>query len=389
MDIVSILREGRGPRFSIEVYPPRTSRSAGGLSVQEHISRIFDTVEHLLPYRPAFVSVTYNPEGQTRSTSIPIAGIIRQRFGIEAVAHLTALGTPPDEIPRTLEVMDYFGIQNVLAIRGDPPQGAGGPGAGGAPEATMVGGSGERVGGTVVGRPGAAGPGAAGAGREGVAGGGGAVSGPATGDGAGGSGQAGMAGAEKGGPGSRDGAGAVAIGGSGRGGPRISHASELVALIKKHRRDFCVGVACYPEGHPECVDAGGRRDLEKDLGYFREKVEAGAGFAITQLFLDNSRFFSFLERARRAGIEIPIVPGIMPVVSLQTLGIVKRLCGAEVPSLFLRRIEAAAGDPGEVRERGIEHALEQCRGLVDRVPCIHFYAMNRWEPVERILKGLI
>lgn len=313
MDIVTILERSNGPRFSLEVYPPKTVRTPGALSVQEHISRVFDTVERLLKYRPAFVSVTYNPEGQTRSTSIPVASIIRQRFGVEAVAHLTSFGTPMSELPRTLEVMDYFGVHNVLAIRGDRP----GARAGGPPPSCT--------------------------GRTG--------------------------------PGGSD--------------PAVPRAAELVASIKKHRSDFCVGVACYPEGHPECLDASGRRDLERDMGHFAAKVASGASFAITQLFLDNGLFFSFVERARRRGVAVPIIPGIMPVASLQSLKIVRGLCGAEVPPPLLRRLESAGGNPDEVRERGIEHAIDQCRGLVDRVPCIHFYAMNQWEPIERIIRELI
>ncbi len=313
MEIVAILEKSEGLRFSLEVYPPKTTRSPGGPSVQEHISRIFDTVERLLRYGPAFVSVTYNPEGQTKSTSIPVASIIRQRFGVEAVAHLTSLGTPISEVPRTLDVMDYFGVHNVLAIRGDPPEAR----AGGAPP-------------SCVGR-----------------------------------------------------------GGAGASAARVPHAAELVAIIKRHRRDFCVGVACYPEGHPECLDASGRRDLERDLDHFQEKVRSGASFAITQLFLDNSHFFSFVERARRRGVAVPIIPGIMPVVSLQSLRIVRGLCGAEIPAPLLQRIEGAGGSPDEIKERGIEHALDQCRGLADKVPCIHFYAMNQWEPVERIIRELI
>jgi methylenetetrahydrofolate reductase (NADPH) len=298
MDVVTLLQESKGTRFSLETYPPKTQKEKCGPSVQEHLSRIFDTVEHLLPYRPLFVSVTYNPQGKTKATSIPIASIIKQRFGIEALAHLTSIGTPRDEVPRTLDVLDYFDIQNVLALRGDLSPGM-------------------------------------------------AVD-----------------------PGS------------------MCHAADMVSVIKKHRKDFCVGVACYPEGHPECRDELGERDLARDMAFFRAKVDRGAGFAITQLFLDNSRYFGFVQRARQSGIGIPIVPGIMPIVSYRNLRIVRDLCGVTVPSGLLQRLENCRDDGAEVMELGIEHAILQCKGLMDKAPCIHFYAMNMWEPAERIMKAL-
>jgi len=299
MDVASLLESTKETRFSLETYPPKTTRVCGEMSVQEHISKIFDTIEHLAPYKPLFASVTFNPEGKTKATSIPVASIINQRFGIEALAHLTSIGIPRDEVPRTLDVLDYFGIRNVLALRGDlPPEMEKDPGA-------------------------------------------------------------------------------------------MCHAADMVAVIKKHRRDFCVGVACYPEGHPECVDGRGARDLAGDMLFFKQKVSSGAGFAISQLFLDNSGFFGFVERARGEGIGIPIVPGIMPLVNYRNLRIVQNLCGVAVPNGLRKKLEDHSEEPAEVAEIGIEHAISQCRGLMDKVPCIHFYAMNQWEPTERIIKGLI
>jgi methylenetetrahydrofolate reductase (NADPH) len=299
MDVASLLKQGKITRFSLETYPPKTSSGKGEPTLQEHLSKIFDTVEHLLPYKPLFVSVTYNPEGKTKSTSIPIASIIKQRFGIEALAHLTSLGIPRDEIPRTLDVLDYFDIHNVLALRGDLPKN-----------------------------------------RECEAG-------------------------------------------------AMIHASDMVALIRKHRKDFCIAVAAYPEGHPECVDEKGARDLKKDLSYLKAKVERGAGFAITQLFMDNSKFFDFVDRAQKAGIDIPIIPGIMPLINYRNIRIVKSMTGATIPDSLVNKIECKKDDPAEIIEIGIEHAISQCKGLMDRVPCIHFYAMNMWEPTERIIKALL
>ena len=298
MKVCDILKQAEETRFSLEVYPPKGTGSPTEPSIQQHLSRIFDTVEHLQIYQPAFVSVTYNPAGKTRATSIPIAAMIKQRYGIESVAHLTCIATPREELARTLDVIDYFEIDNILALRGDRPEGF---------------------------QPGP---------------------------------------------------------------DHLRHASGLVEEIRKHSHDFCIGVAGYPEGHPECVTPEGKRDIERDLLNFRNKVEKGASFAITQLFLDNRVYFDFVERARKVGVNIPIIPGIMTVVDYNTLGIVKGLTGASVPPLLKRKIEEHRDEPEEIMEIGIEHAIGQCKGLIDRVPCIHFYTMDMWRPVERIIQAL-
>lgn len=298
MKVSDILKAAEGPLISLEVFPPKVTYTPEGPTIQQHLSNIFDTVEHLGRYEPAFISVTYNPEGKTKATSIPVAAIIKQRFGIESVAHLTCIATPRDDLVRTLNVLDYFDIDNVLALQGDRPEGH--------------------------------------------------VHDPSC----------------------------------------LRYASELVAEIRRHSHDFCIGVAAYPEGHPVCVDGEGRRDLDRDVVHFRHKVDQGADFAITQLFLDNGHFHRYVARVRAAGVHIPIIPGIMPVINRNILGIVQRLCGASVPDGLARRIEDLRDDPAEVMEIGIDHAVRQCKNLVDRVPCIHFYTMDMWEPVERIIEGL-
>jgi len=318
MDVLTLLKESGATRFSLETYPPKTKRAKGEPGFQEHISKIFETIERLMPYRPLFVSVTYNPEGMTKATSIPIASIIKQRFDIEALAHLTCIGTPKEQIGRTLDVLEYFGIENILALRGDPPKPVPAP------------------------EPGS-----------------GALSGM---------GCAPLV-ADKGGPGMR-------------------HSSELVELISGSGHRFCIGVAAYPEGHPECVREDGERDLARDMLNFKRKVDMGARFAISQLFLDNDKYFGFVHRAREEGIDIPILPGIMPLINYRNLRIVRNLCGVAVPHTLLKKLEENKDDPAEIMEIGIEHAVHQCKGLMDKVPCIHFYAMNMAEPTERILKAL-
>jgi methylenetetrahydrofolate reductase (NADPH) len=287
-----------GTRISLEVYPPKVARSASGPPIQQHISDIFETVENLIGYDPAFVSVTYNPEGKTKATSLPLAAIIKQRFRVEAVAHLTCIATPRDEMAKTLDVLHYFDIENVLALRGDKPKDF-------EPTSDM---------------------------------------------------------------------------------PKF--ASELVKEIVKHKDDFCIGVAGYPEGHPECVTLFGERDLTEDLNNFKNKVDQGAGFSMTQLFLDNKVFFDFVDRARKAGVEVPILPGIMPVINYEIIGIVKGLCGASIPEALQRKLDDNKDDPKEIMEIGLQHAIEQCKGLIGKVPCIHFYTMDMPKPTERIIEGL-
>jgi methylenetetrahydrofolate reductase (NADPH) len=123
MHVSDILNLSEETRFSLEVFPPKAASSPDAPSLQQHLSAIFNTVERLRKFNPAFISVTYNPEGKTRATSIPIAAIIKQRYNVESVAHLTCIAMPREEIGRTLDVLEYFEIDNILALRGDRPEG--------------------------------------------------------------------------------------------------------------------------------------------------------------------------------------------------------------------------------------------------------------------------
>ena len=298
MKVSDILARSEGTRFSLEVYPPKIARSPSGPTLPQSFSDILETVEHLLEYEPAFVSVTYNPEGKNKATSIPLAAIIKQRYKLESVSHLTCIATPKKELRRTLDVLRFFDIENIMALRGDRPK-------------DML--------------PERAGP---------------------------------------------------------------EHACELVGEITKHEDKFCIGVAAHPEGHPECVDHECKRDLARDMINFKDKVDQGASFAITQLFLDNKVYLDFVDRARKAGITIPILPGIMPVINFDVVKIVKGLAGATVPAGLERKLEAHKDQPEEIWQIGIEHAIHQCRGLMGKVPDIHFYTMDMWKPVKTIIDGL-
>ncbi len=162
----------------------------------------------------------------------------------------------------------------------------------------------------------------------------------------------------------------------------FSHASELVRFIRG-RYDLCLGGAAYPEKHPECPSA------ELDLEHLKQKVDAGVDFLITQLFFDNTDYFRFVERARKIGIHLPLVAGIMPIVSVPQIKRITQMCGAHIPAPLLQRIEAAHDNAAEVESCGIEHATKQCRELLkEGAPGIHFYTLNRSKATWTIFENL-
>jgi methylenetetrahydrofolate reductase (NADPH) len=162
----------------------------------------------------------------------------------------------------------------------------------------------------------------------------------------------------------------------------FSHASELVGLIKR-RGTFCIAAACYPEKHPEADS------LAADLEKLKRKVDAGADFLITQLFFDNADYFAFVERARGLGIKVPIVAGMMPITNVSQVKKFTAMCGARMPADLMQRLERVAGDADAVHALGVEHAVKQCRELLDRgVPGVHFYTLNRSKATVEILRRL-
>ena len=165
----------------------------------------------------------------------------------------------------------------------------------------------------------------------------------------------------------------------------LQYASDLVALIRSSFPAKGISVAGYPEVHPESAS------FEADLGYLKLKLDNGADFAITQLFFDNNLYHAFVKRARTAGITKPILPGILPVVSLKVIKRIVSLCGASIPAKFLAELEQAdlAGGAAEVQKVGIAHARRQAQELLDSgVPGLHLYTLNRAEVVLDLVEGL-
>ena len=285
MKISQVLNQG-GEIFSFEFFPPKSD--AG-------FEQLFQTIENLKSWNPGYVSVTYGAGGSTRAKTLDLVGRIKQKIGLESMAHLTCVGHTADEIHTILDCLEQEGIDNVLALRGDPPQG----------EEKFVK-------------------------------------------------------TENG----------------------FEFGNELVAFIRRNY-SFCLGVAGYPEGHVECPDK------TADLENLKRKVDAGADFIVTQLFFENRFFFEFVERSRAIGIEVPIIPGIMPIINAKQTKRFTKMCGASIPSSLLSRLDEHQEDDLAIGKIGVEHATRQCEELLKMgVPGIHFYTLNRSKATLNILQNL-
>jgi methylenetetrahydrofolate reductase (NADPH) len=277
---------GEGPIFSFEFFPPKTDTGERNLE---------SALAELRTLEPAFVSVTYGAGGSTREKTIEIVKRIREQHGLEAMAHFTCVGATVPELRATLDEMQGAGIDNVLALRGDPPAGQ----------------------------------------EEWVA--------------------------TEGG---------------------LEYSRELVELIDGDY-PFAIGAACFPETHIHAESP------EADLQHLVEKVGAGVRFLITQLFFDNSVYFAFLERARAAGIEVPIIPGIMPITQVGQVERMASMCGASIPEDLRRELHARGEDPEAVLDFGVAYATLQCADLLAAgAPGIHFYTLNRSPATRAILSAL-
>src|ERR687885_613808 len=236
MRIDERLAAGGEPAFSFEFFPPRTEEGERNLEA---------ALAELSRLDPTFVSVTYGAGGTPgqRQKTIDIVSRIKADHGLEAMAHLTCVGATVDELRATLDRMAAAGVENVLALRGDPP------------------------------------PGEAWTRTEGG----------------------------------------------------LEYSRELIELIRDEY-DFTIGAACFPEVHIHADSA------ESDLRHAKEKVDAGARFLITQLFFDNAVYWDFVGRAREIGIDVPIIPGIMPITNFEQIKRFTSMCGATIPDGLLREL---------------------------------------------------
>jgi len=279
-----------GKQFlSLEFFPPKNTSDWPAF---------FRVVDKLRALQPLFVSVTYGAGGSTSDNTLAMVTRMKQEFSLEPMAHLTCVGANEKNILDFIDHLAAAGVDNILALRGDPPQDPG----------------------VVL-------------------------------------------------PESKD----------------FIFASDLVSFVRKHYPSLGIGVAGYPEGHPEAVS------IEKDLEFLKGKVDHGGDFVVTQLFFDNDYYWDFVQRARELGIEKPIVPGVMPIFSLKVIQKVVQLCGATIPAQLLRELEEAdeQGGADAVLALGIRHARSQILGLLKGgAPGVHLYTLNRDDACLELLDGI-
>jgi len=163
----------------------------------------------------------------------------------------------------------------------------------------------------------------------------------------------------------------------------FSYASEMIAFIKKHY-DFTLGCAGYPEGHIEA------ESLDKDIEYLKLKVDNGAEYVVCQYFYDNQLYFDFVEKCRAKGIDVPIIPGVMPVYTVKMTQMLSKVCGSSITDALQKELDAVDADNKDsVIDMGIQFAFDQCKGLLQSgVPGLHFYTMNRSKTTTEIINRL-
>jgi methylenetetrahydrofolate reductase (NADPH) len=274
--------------YSFELFPPKTE--TGGQS-------LLKTITDLAQLSPDFISCTYGAGGGNREKTFDIVQHIQEKHHITGLAHLTCVLHTKDEILAILKDIRRRGVQNVLALRGDPPQGC--------PDWT---------------------PGL----------------------------------------------------------DNFQYSSELCAFIRKHfHHDFGIGVAGFPEGHLLC------RNLDQDAGYLKTKVVNGADFVITQLFFNNQDYFSYVQRLRGLGIQVRIIPGILPITNYQSLLKFCDLCGATVTDEIQSLFQPIQDDLQATMDTGIHFCIRQCRELLaGGAPGLHFYTLNKIHPVDTVLTAV-
>jgi methylenetetrahydrofolate reductase (NADPH) len=279
----------RGERLvSFEFFPPKT---------EDGLKSLEESIWSLKPCRPSFVSVTYGAGGsaEQKRKTIDIVSSIKATHDLEAMAHFTCVGATVAELRETLDIMRDAGINNVLALRGDPPPG----------ETEWT--------------------------------------------------------ATEGG---------------------LTYSRELIDMIRADY-DFAIGAACFPEVHIHAESA------ESDLRYTKAKVDAGARFLITQLFFDNAAYWEFVAKARDAGIDVPIIPGIMPITNFEQIKRFTSMCGATIPDGLMTELGLRADQPDAVADLGVAYAALQCADLLAKgAPGIHFYTLNRSTATRAILSAL-
>ncbi len=276
------------PVISFEFFPPKTDEGESNL-LGKHIPA-------LLQAKPDFCSVTYGAGGSTRDKTLMIVDRIQRQHGLTALAHLTCVNHTREQVRELLGRIRSLDCKNILALRGDPPDG-----------------------GEFQPTPGG-----------------------------------------------------------------FEFASQLVKFIRE-AGDFSIGVAGFPEGHMAC-----HQGKHADWRHLQEKVDAGADFVLTQLFFDNADYFEFREyMTDKLGVRVPLVPGIIPIVSAAQITKFTRLCGAKIPPPLRIQLDKLGDDDAAAVEFGIEYATRQCEELLGAgAPGLHFYTLNKSHSTVQVVKNL-
>jgi len=284
MKISEILTQ-RERGFSFEFFPPKTEKGMQSLR---------ETARILKKYEPLYVSMTSGAGGTTRDATKEAVFSLLDEGGLDVMPHVTCLAQATEEISKLLDEYRERGVENIMALRGDPPlDGA----------------------------------------TDGVQG-------------------------------------------------DFSYALDLVKLIKA-QSNFCVGVAVYPEGHIET------RTLDEDSDYTKRKIDTGADFAVTQMFFDNTHYYRFLERMNRKGINIPILPGILPLTNIMKVKEFASVCRASVPKRIEERLVRFKDRPFDMERIGVDFTIRQCHDLIQNgAKRIHFFTLNRPKTITTILDAI-
>ncbi len=316
MKVIDHLKDAKGTLFSFELLPPLKGNS---------IQSIFDGIDPLIEYNPKFINVTYHreeylyktlPNGllqkyamRKRPGTVSICAAIQNKYKIDTVPHLICGGFSREETENALIDLQFLGIDNILALRGDPIK----------TEGNFV---------------------------------------------------------------------------AAEGGHR--HAKDLIAQINNMNHgkfmydekyvnaptDFCIGAAGYPEKHFEALN------LNVDLQYLKDKIEAGAEYIVTQLFFDNEKFIAYVKACRDAGITVPIIPGLKPISNLRHIQFIPKTFHVDFPDVLAQELIKCKTD-ADVKALGVEWGIQQSKELIALgVPCLHYYTMGKADDVRQIVKAV-
>ncbi|KAJ3695143.1 hypothetical protein LUZ60_000520 [Juncus effusus] len=295
--------------FSFEFFTPRYPESATPKDDQSKINDNFiSMVSRMASYNPSYCDITWRPI--SADMTVELASRMQYEVPVDTMMHLTCLGMSMKEIDKAIDMCREKGVRNIMALRGDPPNGK-----------------------------------------------------------------------------TRD-----DLSESKKG--NLVYGSDLVKHIRsKHGDFFGLAVAGYPEAHPDYIPEGSvapAQGFKKDLNYLKEKVEAGADFIVTQFFFDTSVFFKFVDDCRRCGIDCPIVPGILPIVTYESFKKMTTKCRTKVPKKICDEIdEIMKKDPKQLETYGVDLAVKMCKDILQHeIKALHFYTMNKEEPILKILQEL-